>query len=279
VVFVPGKAQIPADGWPVVMMLHGAGGSTKNVIESTGWSELGERGGFVSVFPNGTPKDENHPESFLSNPQTWNSGAEGNLSSGHGSATDKNVDDVGFLAELLDRVRHELKVNPKKIFVAGHSNGASMAYRFSMEHPDLVAAVGVVAGHFLIETRPLQEPVSLIQIVGDQDPFTPMAGGEAGVLNRTVRVPPALDSPRRWASLLGLSPEANTVQDDDKLKMFLWGPGKNGVEVRSIVIKGHGHAYPSPKDTFHPRLLFGPTVHSLDATETMWKFFSDHPKR
>ena len=279
VVFIPEKIQIPANGWPLVMMLHGAGGSSKNVIKSTGWSELGEHEGFVSVFPNGTPRDENHPESFLSNPQTWNSGAKGNLSSGKESATDKNVDDVGFLDELLSRVRSAIKINPQRINVAGHSNGASMAYRFGMEHSDVVAAVGVVAGHFLIETRLLRDPVSLIQIVGDHDPFTPMAGGEAGILNRKVIVTPALESPRRWAVLLGLSPNANTIQDDSKLTVSVWGPGKNGEEVKSIVIKGHGHSYPSPTDRFHPRLLFGPTVHTLNATEVMWKFFEDHPKK
>ncbi len=278
VIYLPTKAERPSGGWPLVLMPHGAGGSSKNVVESTGWADLGEREGFVTVFPNGTPKYEKRPASFLGHPQTWNSGGKESLSAGELSATAKDVDDVGFLANLIERVRKEVKINPKKIYVAGHSNGAGMAYRFGFERSDLVAAVGVVAGSFFLEPKPLAASVSLLQIVGDKDPFTPMEGGQVTIAGRKATMPPALQSPRTWASMLGLQPDPKTLQDDDKLTVLVWGPGKNGEEVKSIVIKGHGHAYPSPWDKFHPSFLFGPTVHSLNATETMWKFFNDHPK-
>ena len=279
VVVIPTRATMPDQGWPLVMMLHGAGGSAKNVIESTGWQELGQKEGFVSLFPNGTPRNEKRAESFLSNPQTWNDGGKNSLSSGASSATAKNVDDVGFLGELIARVCRDVKIDPTRIYVAGHSNGASMAYRFGSERPDIVAAVGVVAGHFSVDPKPLTSAVPLIQIVGDKDPFTPMEGGTAGVLGRTAIVPPALESPRTWASMLGLPTEPRVVRDDDTLKILEWGPSTSGAEVRSVIIKGHGHSYPSPNDRFHPPLLFGPTVHTLNATETMWKFFREHPRK
>jgi polyhydroxybutyrate depolymerase len=278
VIFVPKAGQIPATGWPLVMMLHGAGGSAKNVIESTGWAELGEKEGFVTVFPNGTPRNEKRAESFIGNPQTWNSGGKQSLAAGGSSATAKDINDVGFLGALITRVQREITIDPGRIYVAGHSNGAGMAYRFGFERTDLVAAIGVVAGHFFLEPRPLAHPVSLIQIVGDKDPFTPVAGGDVTIAGRTATVPPALQSPRSWATILGLAPEPNVLQDDEKLRILLWGPSKDGAEVRSIVIKGHGHAYPSPTDRFHPSLLFGPTVNSLNATETMWRFFQEHSK-
>jgi polyhydroxybutyrate depolymerase len=277
-VFVPKNVTMPTQGWPLVMMLHGAGGSARNVIESTGWSELGQKEGFVTVFPNGTPRNERRIESFLSNPQTWNAGEKQSLSSGELSATAKKVDDVGFLGELIARVCREIRIDEKRIYVAGHSNGASMTYRFGAERSDLVAAIGVVAGHCSIDPKPLSSPVPLLQIIGDQDPFTPMAGGEVGVLGRKAMVPPALESPRAWARMLGLQIDSTVVQDDNKLKILVWGPSTSGAEVRSIIIKGHGHAYPSPSDRFHPRLLFGPTVKTLNATETMWRFFREHSK-
>jgi len=260
------------------MMLHGAGGSAKNVIESTGWVELGEKEVFVTVFPNGTPKNEKRSESFLGNPQTWNSGGKQSLAAGGSSAVAKNIDDAGFLGSLMSRVQQELRIDSRRIYVAGHSNGAGMAYRFGFERPEIVAAIGVVAGHFFMESHPLVHRVSLIQIVGDKDPFTPMAGGEVMIAGRTATVPPALQSPRVWATMLGLASEPNVLQDDEKLRIVSWGPSKDGAEVRSIVIKGHGHAYPSPTDRFHPSFLFGPTVKTLNATETMWQFFREHPK-
>lgn len=278
VIFIPKARQLPAAGWPLVMMLHGAGGSTANVIESTGWSELGEKEGFVTIFPNGTPKNENRRESFFGNQQTWNSGGNESLAAGELSATAKDVDDVGFLGELIERTRKELRIDPSRVFVAGHSNGAGMAYRFAFERANLVASAGVVAGHFFLDPKALKEQVSLIQIVGDQDPFTPMAGGRVTILGRSATLPPALQSPRIWATMLGLEAEPKIVQDDDKIQILSWGPSLRGAEVRSVVIKGHGHSYPSPSDRFHPRVLFGPTVKTLNATETMWEFFREHPR-
>ena len=130
VIFIPRKLQAPAEGWPFVLMLHGAGGSARNVISSTGWSEKGDSAGFVTVFPNGTPKYEDRLESFTGNPQTWNSGTKESLSAGELSASTKNVDVVGFLSELLGRIRHQVGIDPKRISVAGYSNGAEMAFRF-----------------------------------------------------------------------------------------------------------------------------------------------------
>ena len=278
VIFIPRTDQIPPTGWSLVMMLHGGGGSANNVIESTGWAELGEKEGFVTIFPNGTPKNEKRRESFLGNPQTWNSGGKQSLAAGEFSATAKEIDDVGFLGELIERVQREIRIDPKRIYVAGHSNGAGMAYRFGFERSDLVAAVGVAAGTFFLNPKPLRSPVSLIQIVGDKDPFTPMAGGDVTIAGRTASMPPALQSPRTWASMLGLHSEPKAMQNDSALSVLVWGPAKNGAEVRSIVIKGHGHAYPSPTDRFHPAFLFGPTVETLNVTETMWKFFREHSR-
>jgi polyhydroxybutyrate depolymerase len=278
IIVVPKAHTIPPEGWPIVIMLHGAGGSSKNVFESTGWVELGETHGVVTVFPNGTPRYESRPESFSRNPQTRNSGATMSLSSGATSAIAKKIDDVGFLAQLIERVRRQIRIDPRRIYVAGHSNGAQMAYRFASERSTIVAAVGVMAGHSYADRKPLQSPVSLIQIVGDRDPFTPMAGGEAGVLGRTMRVPPALDSPRLWAKALGLSEKETMTTDNDTLTIRTWGAGANGAEVLSIVVKGHGHAYLSRQDRFHPAILFGPTVNSINATEAIWGFFVKHPK-
>jgi polyhydroxybutyrate depolymerase len=222
--------------------------------------------------------DESRPQSFSRNPQTWNSGATESLSSGPRSAAAKQIDDVGFLSELIERVCRQLTIDPRRIYVAGHSNGAQMAYVLGSEQQNLVAAVGVMAGHSYARRTKLDSPVSLIQIVGDRDPFVPMSGGKAGILGRTATVAPALEAPRRWAASLGLTEEPHIERDDDTLTVRVWGPRGLGAEVKSIVVKGHGHAYLSPQDTFRPVMLFGPSVRTLDATEVMWKFFEEHSK-
>jgi len=72
-------------------------------------------------------------------------------------------------------------IDPRKIFVAGHSNGAAMAFRLAASRPDIIAAAGVCAGHlFPGFMGKFPSPVSLICLSGDQDPFAPLEGGIAG---------------------------------------------------------------------------------------------------
>ena len=278
VVFIPTLVAAPEDGWPLVLMLHGAGGSARNVIEATGWADLGEHEGFVTVFPNGTPSYEGRKESFLRNPQSWNSGEHSTFAARARSAIAKKVNDVGFLNALIDTLGRRTTIDRRRIFVAGHSNGASMAYRFGFERSSLVAAVGAVAGHFMTTEGALRSPVSLIQIVGDQDPYTPLGGGEAGVGRHKMVVAPALEAPTRWAKLLGLAPEPRIIRDDEKLKEYEWGPSEQDEEVRSVIVKGQGHNYPRRSVVRVSSIVMGPSVNSISATETIWDFFKSHPK-
>ncbi|HXX62327.1 MAG TPA: PHB depolymerase family esterase [Bacteroidota bacterium] len=278
VVFIPTLAPAPEEGWPMVLMLHGAGGSTRSVIEATGWADLGERDGFVTVFPNGTPSYEGRKESFLRNPQSWNSGEHSSFAARARSAIAKKINDVGFLTALIDTLGRRTSIDPRRIYVAGHSNGASMAYRFGFERSSLVAAVGAVAGHFMATEGRLTSPVSLIQIVGDQDPYTPLGGGEAGVGRHKMVVAPALEAPTRWARLMGLGSVPRIIRDDEKLKEYQWGPSEQDEEVRTLIVKGQGHNYPRRSVAHVSSIVMGPSVNSLSATETIWEFFKAHPK-
>lgn len=276
---LPVRHSMPESGWPLVLMLHGAGGSSANVIESTGWDLLGEAEGVVTLFPNGTPRDEGRPENFWRNPQTWNSGATESLSSGRGSAATKQVNDVDFLDSLIRLVWGELKIDRRRIYVAGHSNGAGMAYRLAFERPGMVAAVGVMAGHFFQNPREMRLDVSLIQLLGERDPFAPLEGGDAGILWLRMNVPPALNAPETWARMIGASIRHDTLQVDRDLVVLRWGPSPTGAEVKSIQILGHGHGWPRPGHTPRlPEFLAGPDRPAIDATREIWTFFRAHPR-
>lgn len=273
----------PATGWPVVLLLHGAGGSAEQVLRTTGWREVARRERFVLVAADGTPADESRRARFLGNARTWNSGAGAGLATGDKSAFAKRIDDVGFLLALLDTVAVRSRIDAKRVFVAGHSNGAGMSYRIAAEHPERFAAVGVMAGH-LSSGAPskLTVPVSLVQIVGDQDPLVPLNGGPVRMgRGRPVSLPPALDSPTRWAAMNGLNAAAQVIRDDS-VTVRQWGATSAGAVVRSYVVKGHGHSWlwPSSGERL-PERLVGPTRHALNATETIWSFFAarvDSPK-
>src|SRR5437588_4015412 len=104
----------PCDGpYPLVMMLHGAGGSAEFAAEETGWSRLADASGFAVVYPEGVPVRPHKAPKFLTNPQEWTDG------SGRGAH-----DDVGFLLAVLDDLRGIC--DPNRVYVTGFSNGTGM---------------------------------------------------------------------------------------------------------------------------------------------------------
>src|SRR5438093_13438402 len=119
---------------PLVMMLHGAGGSADFAAEETGWSQLADSEGFAVVYPEGLAARRDKTAKFLTNPQEWNDG------SGRG-----RQDDVGFLTAVIDDLGD--LIDPSRVYVTGFSNGAGMVFRLAAERTDRLAAIAPVAGH------------------------------------------------------------------------------------------------------------------------------------
>lgn len=266
----------PAAGWPVVLLLHGAGGSAEQVLRTSGWRDVARRERFLLVAADGTPADESRRARFIGNMRTWNSGTGSGLSTAEKTAAAKRIDDAGFLIALLDTVSTRSRINPKRVFVAGHSNGAGMSYRVAAEYPARFAAVGVMAGHLLDDApASLSVPVPLLQIVGDSDPLVPMNGGPVRIgRGVSVTLRPALESPTRWAAMNGITGGAQVIRDDS-VTVRQWGATTERGVVLSYVVKGHGHSWLWPVSAERlPERLVGPTRHALNATETIWSFFA-----
>src|SRR5579871_2763819 len=66
---------LPNNPLPLVVVLHGGGGSAEGAEAQTGFNTLADRYGFIAVYPNGT--GESHPlMKLLGKPGflTWNAG-------------------------------------------------------------------------------------------------------------------------------------------------------------------------------------------------------------
>jgi polyhydroxybutyrate depolymerase len=234
----------PAPGpHPLVMMLHGAGGSAEFAADETGWSRLADAQGFAVVYPEGVPVKPHKAPKFRTNPQEWNDG------SGRG-----RHDDVGFLLAVLDDVAGA--VDPARVYVAGFSNGAGMTFRFAAEHADRVTAIAPVAGHcWVADPKPVR-PVPTYYLIGDADPLVPLGGGTARTPWGKVEGRPAVaDTVRKWAAAIGQPP---------------------GSELFPVlVISGHGHHWPGGKALLGER-LGGPAAPEVDATAQIWDFVRRH---
>src|SRR5204862_3075654 len=99
--------------------------------------------------------------------QTWNAGVfPGELGA-------KNADDVKYLGKVLDDVESAVKVDKKRVYAAGLSNGAMMSYRLASEMSDRVAAIATVAGTIAVEKYEPKRPVSVVHFHGTKDGLVP----------------------------------------------------------------------------------------------------------
>ena len=48
---------------------------------------------------------------------------------------------VNFVLSVIDDIALHFNVDPRRVYLVGHSNGGFMAYRMACDHPDRIAAV------------------------------------------------------------------------------------------------------------------------------------------
>ncbi len=166
---------------PVVVLLHGSGGSAGDDLDRFGWAALARREGFLAVAPNGLPANPGKPADFLRNPRLWNSGQ-------HPPDRPRSrVDDLAFFDALLADLARRWNIDPSRVYVAGHSNGAAMAFRLAAERrgPDRRDRAGLRP---LLRAGPAPRPAG-------PDPVDGRGGRPADAPGRR-RERPALGGPR-----------------------------------------------------------------------------------
>ncbi|MFT6290351.1 MAG: polyhydroxybutyrate depolymerase [Ilumatobacter sp.] len=155
-VFVPTGYNAAAPT-PLVLLLHGYTVSGDIQEAYFKFEPLAESRGFLYVHPDGTVDAQGE--------QFWN-------------ATDACCafrsdapDDAGYLMAIIEQVSAEYNVDPKAIFLAGHSNGGFMSYRMACQHADTIAGIASLAGATFADTADCapSEPVSVLQVHGTND--------------------------------------------------------------------------------------------------------------
>ena len=246
---------------PVVMSLHGGGGSAPQHQRQVGLDPIADREGFVAVYPEGVGRTVLH---------TWNAGP---YCCGPAARTD--VDDVGFLAAVLDDMAARVAIDPDRVVVAGHSNGAMMASRFGAERPELVVAVVAVSAVAAPAQVP-DRPVPLLQIHSVDDPRALYEGGEgppfpgtdSTVVHFAVR-----DALAAWAASDGCDPtpvESDPVvaADGHTATRVEWtGCDAPVVHLR---LTGAGHGWPGA--VVRTAAITGAETTVVDASEELWSF-------
>jgi polyhydroxybutyrate depolymerase len=149
---------------PVLLVFHGGGSNAEQMVHFCGMNEKADKEGFLVVYPNGTGR--------LEKLLTFNAG------NCCGYAMEKKIDDVAFVRALLDDLEKVAKVDSKRIFATGMSNGAMITYRLASELSDRIAAVAPVAGPMGTDTCNSRRPVPVMHFHGTDDDFAPFKGGK-----------------------------------------------------------------------------------------------------
>jgi len=247
-------------GPPLVVFLHGKGGTAAWADGETGWSALAAREGFALAMPDARRPHPDRPPRFLTNAPEWAVGEEV-----------RNAD-IAFLAAVIDDAVRRAGADPRRVYLSGFSNGAAMAFRAAAELSDRVAAVAPVAGYCRIPPGMTPaRPVPTRYLIGSADPLVPLRGGDVRSPwgDRLVRRRPVADTLDCWAAALGCGPVPVVASDAGGVRVEVY-PGP--VEFGVVTVAGLGHHWPGGKGQLNPRLA-GPPSDKIDATEDVWRFF------
>ncbi len=251
---------------PVVLIFHGGASNSEQMVRFCGLNEKADEEGFLAVYPSGSGR--------LPWALTWNGG------NCCGYAAAQNIDDVAFVRAVLDDLAASAKIDSKRIYATGMSNGAIFCYRLADELSDRIAAIAPVSGTMGSETCHPARPAPVIHFHGTADEFVLFGGGAGPKSFSKTNFFSVEHTIRQWVKADGCSDEPTITELPDKahdgttvtLKSF--GRGKADAEVILYVIEGGGHTWPGRT----PRIdLLGKSTKNISANNLMWEFFDKHP--
>ncbi len=231
--------------WPLVVLLHGfTGTGTSEDLYMLLRFRTSHRG-FILVTPEGTA---NPPGSIsptgedLSGKQFWN-------------ATDfccdflkTGVDDVKYITKLVDFLSRGYRVDPRRVYLIGHSNGGFMANRLACEAGEKFAAIATLAGGSFKNLSACRRPtpVSYLQIHAVNDPTV--------VYGKDPRYAGGLPTVKQWLLKNGCAAYSAIVSRKAPLPLFVgpelsmrsWSHCSSGQDVALWTLQSYSGPLYSP---------------------------------
>ena len=169
---------------PLVVLLHGYGADGAKQAAYFGLPALADKAGFLLATPDGT-RD-------LLGKRFWN---------GTDACCDwfrTGVDDVAYIDAVIDEVSAKYSVDPARVFVVGHSNGAFMSHRYACDRSSRVAAIVALAGMQWKDQGQCKpsSPVAVLHVHGRDDATVNYAGG---TMPNGASYPGAVETVGDWA--------------------------------------------------------------------------------
>jgi polyhydroxybutyrate depolymerase len=257
--YVP-KSYDPEKSTPLVISMHAALLWPAAQMQTSQWNKVADKYGFIVVYPSGTTPGGKGtgvlPKIWLLRPETVLAA------------------NVRFISDLIDTLSRAYNIDPQRIYVNGFSNGGAMAFALSCRLSQRIAAVGTVSA--AQDQQPWSwcgdsRPLPLMNFHGTAD-LVPYNGG------RVWAVPKPFPSVPTWTANWAVrnhcqpNPVESLVASDVTRIEYMDCADKATVVLYAV--HGGGHQWPGGKPL--PEWILGPSTSSIDATNLMWAFFSQH---
>jgi polyhydroxybutyrate depolymerase len=261
------KAPAPR---PLVVDIHGLAEGAVIHAQTSQFGVLGQKDGFVVVFPNGT-----------GSPVQWNTSTRANPNP-----------DLDFLTAMLNQVEASQCIDTSRVYASGFSDGAFMVSTVACTMSGRFAAIAAVSGLQLQSPCHTTRRVPILTFHGTADPILFFNGGIGiGTLNRalgqggsggssttTTTQPAKLHGSgypatvRAWAVKDGCSPRSTDTKVASQIILRTYTCPR-GTAVKFFIILGGGHAWPGSKFSQSIASITGFTTFQINATNQIWAFF------
>lgn len=244
-----------AGALPLVVSLHGAGGTGVDSDNVSDLDHIADSEGFYVAKPDGVDHG-------------WNDGR----TDGSQSPARLATDDVGFLVALVDAVSSRYPVDRSRVYAVGFSNGAMMGLRLVCDRADVFAGAVAVAGSLPATGGPClpTRGVRVALIDGTQDPIVPFGGGEAGSTGEHGLVIGAPATAELFATALDCTLGGSSSLTDAVTETLWSCPATAAVAL--VTVSGGGHTWPAGPQNL-PEDVVGP-VDPWPASPWIWSFLS-----
>ena len=212
---------------PLLLALHGAGSSGDGIEQYWQLAPATDASGILYVHPDAVSRGG-------SGALLWNAVPNPALP----------PFDVDYLTAIIDDISAKYSVDPKRIFVAGHSLGAFMAYRLACDRAGRIAAVVSLAGQ--VPTDPAQcaasAPVAVAEVHGDHDTVITYDRSGAGVSAAdTVSVWAQIDSCTRSLANTGRALDLDDGLPGAETRIDAWSGCAGNAAAELWTIRGGEH--------------------------------------
>lgn len=240
---------------PLVVNLHGYGSWPTSQIRITGWNDLADQEGFVVAYPAATGV-----------PKRWHTNV----------AAAGAVDDLAFLAAVMEQVAQRVAIDRSRVYLSGMSNGGGMVNAMARLRPAGIAAIGTVAGAYVAPAgdAPAAYPIPLVAFHGTADRVVPYEGG--AVYERGGWIFPAVEAwAADWAERNGCAAQPTVTAITEHVTETRYADCAGDNEVVLYTIANGGHSWPKPGKTLRLYTV-DPMLEAMDTTAVMWEFFARH---